>query len=226
MTAELESALLTVEGLRMILDEPLSRHTPLRVGGPVNQYVIATDLHALEGALELLKTHGVRWRLLWPMDDWIIKDAGLQDLVVRPGLGFESIKLIDGHIEMGSAALWSGLLTLGNEGWWTRLSHWPGSVGGLFQRGNPGLLKGICTQVRWLTGRGIQTVEVPQDKAPPQPPDRAVMLGITLRPGLTLKNKSRRRDAPKRPGTLFDDPPETKEDNQTAAELLSTTGLE
>jgi UDP-N-acetylmuramate dehydrogenase len=225
MTTELENDLRAVEGLRLRLDEPLSRHTALRVGGPANQYVVATHFEALEKALKLFEAHGTRWRLLWPMDDWIVTDTGLQDLVIRPGLGFESIRLVDGHIEMGSASLWSGLVLLGDEGWWTSLSHWPGSVGGLFQRGDTALLKGICAEVRWLTHKGTQTVAVSQDMVPPAPSDRAVLLGITLRPGLRLKRKTNGRDGPRRHGTLFEEPPSNSADNATAAELLATTGL-
>ena len=195
----------TVPNLAPRPGEPMSRHVPLRVGGPADLWVVAHDLDALGAALKLARRHKVRWRVSWPFQDWVVRDGALPGLTVRPGRGFEGIeRLAPDRLRVHAATPWAALAGLGG-GWWDELARWPGTPGGLFDDGEHLRLKGVCRGVRWFRGRSISDNPVEEHSAPPEAPRTAVLLSVDVGPGLMLYDGV---DGPLPPaaGSLFADP--------------------
>jgi len=63
-------------------DQPLARHTTLRVGGPADLLVEATTLSTLEQAVRLAARLGVSCRVLGSGANVLVSDAGVRGLVV------------------------------------------------------------------------------------------------------------------------------------------------
>ncbi len=67
----------------VLLDEPLSRHTTLGVGGPADVYFAARSEEQLRGALRAARGHGVPAFILGSGSNVVVLDGGIRGLVVE-----------------------------------------------------------------------------------------------------------------------------------------------
>ena len=70
-----------IEGVHIHEHHHLFMHTPLRVGGPVEAWVRCNSVSALRAAMPIVRKQS--WRLHWPFEDWLVKDGGLNGIVIR-----------------------------------------------------------------------------------------------------------------------------------------------
>lgn len=205
MSAELHQQLIEISGLRVRPGEPMAAHVPLRVGGAAELWAVAEHADALRDCIRAARRNKVRWRLHWPLQDWVVRDGHLGGLTIRPGRGFEGIeRLAPDRIRIGAATPWSAVAGLG-EGWWAELVRWPGTPGGLFSDGEQDRIHGMCMGVRWLTGRGISEIEIEPGERPPPLPSTGILLSVDVAPGLLIFDGVD-GPLPPRPGRLFADP--------------------
>ena len=210
---DLDSRLRAVPGLMVRTEEPMERHTALRVGGPAEVWAEAADEDALNQLLRELRDAQLKWRVHWPFGDWLVRDGGIRGAVVRLGHGFERIALSEDTLVMGSAALWSAIPRELQGGLWDALRKWPGSVGDLFEQGDPAQLNGLCTAVTVQRLQGSTTLEWPTDGPPPRIGESSIITSITMRRAAAARSwLVRPRDA----GQLF----EEVDDSSVGKELL------
>ncbi len=97
----------------VLLDEPLSRHTSYRIGGPAALFVRANDYAALVRTLEVLRAEGVRWVLLGKGSNILADDAGYQGCVICLGDQFARINVSaeEGLITAGAGAALSRVVS-------------------------------------------------------------------------------------------------------------------
>ncbi len=204
-------------GVLMRPEEPMANHTPLRVGGPVELWVEVSDPTALDEFLQQTRRVGGKWRIHWPFSDWLVRDGGLRGTVLRLGTRFESIHVSEDVVELGSAALWSALPHQLVGGLWDAMREWPGSVGGLFEQGDPTQLAGLCTQISVVRGGRNITISWNEGEPPPRLGDTTVLTSITLRRVSAARSWL---NAPHPAGTLF-----SEVDNTNVAKELRKAGV-
>lgn len=97
----------------VLLEEPLSRHTSYRIGGPAALFVRANDYAALVRTLEVLRAEGVRWVLLGKGSNILADDAGYQGCVICLGDQFARINVSaeEGLITAGAGAALSRVVS-------------------------------------------------------------------------------------------------------------------
>ena len=139
-----------IDGVHIHGDHQLHQHTPLRVGGPVEAWVRCNSVSALRSAMPIVRKQS--WRLHWPFEDWLVKDGGLNGVVLRLEGEFESVRTIEHGVELGTAALWSALTGVENAP--KELQQWSGSVGAaILSKDAAKLFAGFEIEVEWLRGR-------------------------------------------------------------------------
>lgn len=223
--AQLVAALTELDGVTVRRDEPMARHTPLRIGGPADAWAVVDTPEALRQTVKAARAHKVRWTVHWPFEDVIVQDGRMQGLVIRPGPGFERVEqTAPERVVLGAAAPFASLSRLGPS-WWSTLVRWPGTPGALLHGGRGDQLSGMVVGVRWLRGRGVVEAEVAQGEAPPAPPTNATLVDITLAPGL-LVSAGDGHLGPYPPGWVFADPETRKGPRRTAADELVDARLE
>ncbi len=115
----------------LTLHRPLSELTWLRVGGPADALFQPADLADLQGFLSALPDDVA----VFPMgvgSNLIVRDGGVRAVVVRLGRGFNSIRIEDGHVTAGAAALDAHVARRAADAGLdlTFLRTIPGSIGG------------------------------------------------------------------------------------------------
>jgi UDP-N-acetylmuramate dehydrogenase len=204
---ELAHALAAIEGVDARVEEPLAHHTPLRVGGPVELWVVVHSVDALKDVLRLIRAHSLGFKVHWPFQDWIVRDGGLAGVVVRPGRGFEGLSTEPerpGAVRLGAATPFGALRAVTSAGPLAALAQWPGTAGALIQDGNTTLLDGTCSELRWWSGRSIHTEKIAPGTPLPTVPPSAILVDLCLENNGQPSKLLRR--PPPRPGALFDAP--------------------
>jgi UDP-N-acetylmuramate dehydrogenase len=141
------------------VDEPMSRHTTYRVGGPADVLVVAPDLAALQVLLPRLAAAGLPVEILGGGSNVLVLDGGVRGVVLQLGAQFAELIVrdgVDGDIVVVGASLSLGYLIKEAKlrGWTgvAPLAGTPGTVGGAL-RMNAGARR------VWI-GDFVQSVEV------------------------------------------------------------------
>jgi len=141
---------------RLKENEPLSKHTTWRIGGPACWFVEAKNPDEIQSAVQIAETAGVKYLILGGGSNVLVSDDGFEGLVIHPSL--REIK-VEGNFLTAEAGVPVSLVSraaLENNfsglEWMITL---PGTIGGAV-RGNAGCFG--CE-----TGSLIKTVKLLRD---------------------------------------------------------------
>lgn len=132
LVAEMEAA----TGLKVVRDEPMSRHNSLRVGGPASYFVTVGKKDQLVSAVLFARERGIPYLVLGNGTNVLVGDYGIDGLVIHNKAQDISHELLDEHRSLwhvDSGVLFSRLARITCDRGWTG-QEWsnsvPGSVGG------------------------------------------------------------------------------------------------
>ncbi len=146
--------------LELRTDEPMSRHTTFRIGGPARLMALPKTEEELAGAVRLAAGFGEECLIIGNGSNLLVDDAGLDRFVVKTAPGLSSLHVEGESISAGCgvtlAALAAAAADRGLSG--LAFAHGiPGSVGGAVVM-NAGAYGGEMSQVtalvRWLDPAG------------------------------------------------------------------------
>lgn len=141
---------------RIVCDEPLARHTTLRIGGPAALYVEVESVTDLTMVLSVLAEERVEWTVLGKGSNVLAADEGYPGAVLVLGRQFRKHLIVDdAHVVAGAGAI---LATLVRE------TFNKGLEGLEFAVGIPGTLGGALamnagSRDRWI-GEAVESVTV------------------------------------------------------------------
>lgn len=150
-----------VAGLELRADEPAARHCLLRVGGPIELWLVAETEAAVETACGLCKEAGHRVRPV-ASEHFLVRDGGVDGVWMKLGAVGQGIVERDSLLDVGAdhpvAALAARAETLGGAGY-QHLARRSGTVGEAFIAG---LLDQRVEDLRVL--RGSKATDLPPEK--------------------------------------------------------------
>lgn len=117
----------------VLRDEPLSRRTTLRIGGPADLLVVAHTYTALAYTIDVLSHEKVPWVVLGKGSNVLCSDRGYRGCVICLGREFSRITAEGESITCGGAVLTSKLVNLALKSSLSGLeccTGIPGTVGG------------------------------------------------------------------------------------------------
>ncbi|TCW37551.1 UDP-N-acetylmuramate dehydrogenase [Laceyella sacchari] len=76
-------------------NEPLSRHTTWKVGGPADMLIYPRNEEGLEKAMRIVREHRLPWRAIGRGSNLLVRDGGIRGVVFKLDEGFNSLS-IDG----------------------------------------------------------------------------------------------------------------------------------
>lgn len=148
-------------------DEPMSRHTTFRVGGPADCFVTPGSADELAAVLGACREAGERAYVLGCGSNVLVADAGLRGVVVRIGPKMAAVSIDDGGAVVAQAgAMNSKVARAAQEAGFAGYEFAagiPGTIGGaaIMNAGAyGGELRDVATGVTCLDGAG-RVVEVP-----------------------------------------------------------------
>lgn len=82
---------------KVLENEPLSKHTTIKIGGPADLFIEPSNREDLAKALEIIKNHGAKWRAIGRGSNLLVADKGIEGVVIKLGSGMDDFEL-DGEI--------------------------------------------------------------------------------------------------------------------------------
>jgi UDP-N-acetylmuramate dehydrogenase len=131
----------------ILVNEPMSKHTNMRIGGPAALYLTATDADELADAVEMATKEKIPFYIFGGGSNMLVSDDGYQGLIIQ--IGFREIKIREKTIIVEAGAITGAVarqsVTEGLEGleWAASL---PGTIGGAIY-GNSGCWGGEMKDV-------------------------------------------------------------------------------
>lgn len=152
--------------LQVLKDEPMSRHTTFRIGGPAD-YFVCPDREQIAAVLAVAKKCGMAITVIGNGSNLLVGDKGIRGLVVEIGSAMNQIMVDKNHITAGAGALLSQVAAkaaAAELGGMEFAAGIPGSVGGAVTM-NAGAYGGemndILRTVTVLTPEGeLKTLDV------------------------------------------------------------------
>lgn len=152
--------------LQVLKDEPMSRHTTFRIGGPAD-YFVCPDREQIAEVLAFAKKCGMAITVIGNGSNLLVSDKGIRGLVVEIGSAMNQIMVDKNHITAGAGALLSQVAAkaaAAELGGMEFAAGIPGSVGGAVTMNAGaygGEMKDILRTVTVLTPEGeLKTLDV------------------------------------------------------------------
>ena len=145
---------------RVLLEEPMKRHTTFRIGGPAEVFVMPGNLEEVQRILEICRTEDLPYFILGNGSNLLVSDKGYQGVVVQLYRNFGQIRVEDSQIHAQAGALLSGIAAAAREASLTGFEFAggiPGTLGGavvMNAGAYGGEMKDVLKEVTVLTPEG------------------------------------------------------------------------
>lgn len=84
------------------LNEPLSRHTTWKVGGPADLFIYPHSFEDCVKTMEIIRKHQLPWRVIGRGSNLLVDDAGVRGAVIKIGNGLDSFQQKGERITVGA----------------------------------------------------------------------------------------------------------------------------
>ena len=144
----------------ILIDEPMSRHTTFRVGGPADFFVTPKAKEEVRDVIRICKEAGMPYYIMGNGSNLLVSDAGYRGVIVQIYKEMNEVKVEGDLVKAQAGALLSGIAAkaLGAElSGFEFASGIPGTIGGacvMNAGAYGGEMKDVLEFVTVLTGEG------------------------------------------------------------------------
>ena len=144
----------------ILIDEPMSRHTTFRVGGPADFFVTPKAKEEVRDVIRICKEAGMPYYIIGNGSNLLVSDAGYRGVIVQIYKEMNEVKVEGDLVKAQAGALLSGIAAkaLGAElSGFEFASGIPGTLGGacvMNAGAYGGEMKDVLESVTVLTGEG------------------------------------------------------------------------
>lgn len=144
----------------ILTDEPMSRHTTFRVGGPADFFVTPKAKEEVRDVIRICKEAGMPYYIIGNGSNLLVSDAGYRGVIVQIYKEMNEVKVEGDLVKAQAGALLSGIAAkaLGAElSGFEFASGIPGTIGGacvMNAGAYGGEMKDVLDSVTVLTGEG------------------------------------------------------------------------
>jgi len=114
-------------------NEPLSKHTTMKIGGPADVLLEPSSVENLKVAMDIIRKHNVKWRAIGRGSNLLVSDKGIEGVVIKLGAGLDDLQIDGERVTVGGGYPSIKLATVITKQGLSGLefsSGIPGSVGG------------------------------------------------------------------------------------------------
>ena len=133
----------------ILIDEPMSRHTTFRVGGPADFFVTPKAKEEVRDVVRICKEAGMPYYIIGNGSNLLVSDAGYRGVIVQIYKEMNEVKVEGDLVKAQAGALLSGIANRAMEAELTGFE---------FAAGIPGTLGGACVMNAGAYGGGMKDV--------------------------------------------------------------------
>jgi UDP-N-acetylmuramate dehydrogenase len=79
----------------IFFDEPMSKHTSWRIGGPADVFVLPTKTEHIRRIMELTHSHQIPWYVIGKGSNLLVRDGGVRGVVIKLADNFADLEFKD-----------------------------------------------------------------------------------------------------------------------------------
>ena len=149
---------------RILLDEPMKKHTTFRLGGPADYFLSPSDVNQIPEIIHICRKEGIPWFVMGHGSNLLVSDQGYRGVVIQIYKNMNQITVEGTRIYAQAGALLSAVSKKAMEAGLTGMefaSGIPGTLGGaavMNAGAYGGEMKDILVSVTVLTDEGEQKV--------------------------------------------------------------------
>ncbi|USK35602.1 UDP-N-acetylmuramate dehydrogenase [Bacillus sp. F19] len=118
---------------KVVQNEPLAKHTTIKIGGPAEIFVEPNSIEDLKKTMEIVTECDVQWRAIGRGSNLLVGDSGIKGVVIKLGKGLDHLEVNGDTITAGGGYSLIKLTTVISKQGLSGLQFAggiPGSVGG------------------------------------------------------------------------------------------------
>ena len=144
----------------ILIDEPMSRHTTFRVGGPADFFVTPKAKEEVRDVIRVCKELGMPYYIIGNGSNLLVSDAGYRGVIIQIYKEMNEVRVEGDLVKAQAGALLSGIAAKALAAELTGFefaSGIPGTIGGacvMNAGAYGGEMKGVLESVTVLTGEG------------------------------------------------------------------------
>ena len=144
----------------ILIDEPMSRHTTFRVGGPADFFVTPKAKEEVRDVIRVCKELGIPYYIIGNGSNLLVSDAGYRGVIIQIYKEMNEVTVEDNLVKAQAGALLSGIAAKALAAELTGFefaSGIPGTIGGacvMNAGAYGGEMKDVLESVTVLTGEG------------------------------------------------------------------------
>ncbi|MFY0759146.1 UDP-N-acetylmuramate dehydrogenase [Metabacillus dongyingensis] len=118
---------------KVVQNEPLAKHTTIKIGGPAEIFVEPSSIEDLKKTMDTVTESGVPWRAIGRGSNLLVGDSGIKGVVIKLGKGLDHLEVDGETITAGGGYSLIKLTTVISKQGLSGLQFAggiPGSVGG------------------------------------------------------------------------------------------------
>ncbi|MEK3809037.1 UDP-N-acetylmuramate dehydrogenase [Bacillus sp. FSL H8-0547] len=118
---------------KVVQNEPLAKHTTIKIGGPAEIFVEPASISDLKKTMDIVNESGLPWRAIGRGSNLLVSDAGIKGVVIKLGKGLDHMEIDGETVTAGGGYSLIKLTTLLSKQGLSGLQFAggiPGSVGG------------------------------------------------------------------------------------------------
>ncbi|WHZ59731.1 UDP-N-acetylmuramate dehydrogenase [Metabacillus hrfriensis] len=118
---------------KVVQNEPLAKHTTIKIGGPAEIFVEPSSIEDLKKTMDTVTESGVPWRAIGRGSNLLVGDSGIKGVVIKLGKGMDHLDVDGDTITAGGGYSLIKLTTVISKQGLSGLQFAggiPGSVGG------------------------------------------------------------------------------------------------
>ena len=154
---------------RVLVDEPMKRHTTFRIGGPADFFLLPSTVDEVRGILEICREEELPYFILGNGSNLLVSDKGYRGVIIQLYRNFSNISVEGNEICASSGALLSQIAAAARNASLTGFEFAggiPGTLGGaVFMNAGAygGELKDVLKEAVVMTEQG-ETLTLPVEK--------------------------------------------------------------
>lgn len=140
---------------KLLVNEPLAKHTTFQIGGNAQYFVTVQDLDSLKDVIKLAMENNLSYFVIGAGSNLLISDQGFAGIVIKLGKDFSLIEIQGNKIFCGAGVKLANLVKIAGENSLTGaefLYGIPGTVGGAIKSNAGAFLHSIGDVVESVDG--------------------------------------------------------------------------
>lgn len=145
---------------RVLFEEPMSRHTTFRIGGPAEVFLMPESYEHIQKALKLCIDENIPWFVLGNGSNLLVSDSGYRGVIIQMDRNMGAIRLEGNEIRACGGALLSSIAAAAKKASLTGFEFAggiPGTLGGAVMMNAGaygGEMKDVLKEVTVMTKKG------------------------------------------------------------------------